>query len=92
MNAQEFRSQDTTNTLHDATRAGVPMLIPGAREPGPGRVTQVQASDAVAAHTVPAADNDRGLLEHQREGGGAPCERSGLGMLARMWRRVMTTR
>ena len=63
--------------------------IPGAFEPRPGHaVAQPAVARAVlvAPHAAPVYDRDR--LEREREGGGPPSERTGLGhrtMFARLF-------
>jgi hypothetical protein len=63
--------------LQEGTRSGVPVIIPGAREP---RVSHpaVQLMPNIGAGANPAITSDppgRRQLEYEREGGGAPSER-----------------
>src|SRR6185295_2910875 len=72
------RPEDTTATLQRAAQSGLPVLIPGALERRVGRPT-VRAATATAEAVTPravAAVDDRERLEHEREGGGAPSERT----------------
>ena len=75
------RPEDTTATLQRAAQGGLPVLIPGALERRVGRpiVRSVNATpEAVTPHAAAAAVDDRERLEHEREGGGAPSERTGM--------------
>ncbi len=87
-------SQDTSAMLQQAARTGLPVLIPGAFEK---RVVDANARTATAAAEaatphVRVAGYDRGRLEREREGGGAPSERTGrrhATILARVWHCVL---
>jgi hypothetical protein len=70
----------TTANLQQAVRDGVPMLIPGAREPSLRRpIVPGPGIPAELPHLQTAAvAGDRGRFEHEREGGGAPSERSAI--------------
>ena len=75
------RPEDTAATLQRAAQGGLPVLIPGALERRVGRPTvrpANAAAEAVTPHAAAAAVNDRERLEHEREGGGAPSERTGM--------------
>lgn len=77
---------DTAARLHDATRAGVSLLIPGALERQASQPPPRPPIAPVASGAPAAVASDRGRLEHEREGGGAPGARSGRppGFLARL--------
>ncbi len=74
------KAEETVAILQRAALGGVPVLIPGAREMRAGsqaaRRDNVTAQPATAPARASAAD-DRERLEHEREGGGAPSERTG---------------
>ena len=74
------RPEDTTATLQRAAQGGVPVLIPGALEIRVRRPAALRgaAPAAVTLHAAAAAVHDRERLEHEREGGGAPSERTGM--------------
>jgi hypothetical protein len=63
--------------LQEAARGGFPVMIPGGFEKGAWRrtVPAVAAIAESAASRAPAAADDRGRLEHELEGGGAPSQR-----------------
>jgi hypothetical protein len=71
------QAADTLGRLQQAERCGVPALIPGAFEKraGPVEATEVIA-DPVAAYARSAEVFDRARREHEREGGGAPRNRT----------------
>jgi hypothetical protein len=67
-------------------------MIPGALEPRAGRPTASppNAGEPVTPHPRPAAD-DREFVEYEREGGGAPSERTTgrpRSVLSKLWRSV----
>jgi len=71
-------AEDTAARLQGAGHAAVPVLIPGAFEKRAGQA--VAPPVAVVAVPVvlqprPGEPVDRGRLEHEREGGGAPSQR-----------------
>ena len=74
------KAEETVAILQRAAHGGVPVLIPGAREMRVGsratRRDNATAQPATAPARASAAD-DRERLEHEREGGGAPSERTG---------------
>jgi hypothetical protein len=75
------RPEDTAATLQRAAQGGLPVLIPGALEKRVGRPTARPpnaTAEAVTPHAAAAAVDDRERLEHEREGGGAPSERTGM--------------
>ena len=75
------RPEDTAATLQRAAQGGLPVMIPGALEKRVGRPTARLANATAEAATPQAAADvvhDRGRLEHEREGGGAPSERTGM--------------
>lgn len=79
--SSEFSTQaaNTVAILQQAHRNGTPVLIPGALE----RRTSVSATATRTIDVPPAGPAhsatlfDRGRLEHEREGGGAPSQRAG---------------
>jgi hypothetical protein len=83
------QAEDTAAILQQAAD-GVPVLIPGAFEVRVGRLPARPVTAAVAMPHAPAAGlYDRERLEHEREGGGAPSERTGTrhaNILSRLWR------
>lgn len=72
-------AQDTAGILQQAALDGVPVMIPGAFETRaahpPARAPDVIAIP-VTAHARDTDVYDRGRLEREREGGGAPSERT----------------
>lgn len=75
--ADATNAEDSAALFQEAARGGLPVMIPGAFEKGAWR-RSVPAVTGVAeslASRRPAAANDRGRLEHEREGGGAPSQR-----------------
>src|SRR5687768_15274585 len=88
------QAEETVVILQQASGQGLPVLIPGALERRVGRPTTRPAS-ALVESGVPyaraTAVDDRAQLEREREGGGAPGERTGrppTTVLGRLWRRV----
>jgi hypothetical protein len=75
-------SEETVARLQRAGNAAVPVLIPGAFEKRTGQ-TVVPAVTVVAVPVLPQTRSgtpaDRGRLEHEREGGGAPSQRKIVG-------------
>jgi hypothetical protein len=71
------RAAHTSDRLQRAALGGVPEMIPGAREqrrspPGaPSAETGATPLEVPAVRTV-----DRARLEYEREGGGAPSQRT----------------
>ena len=94
MNSQFSRAEETAAFLLQGERSGLPVMIPGAFEkhastsagppvPGNGK----QPTD----HAYVVAVSDRERLVYEREGGGAPSERTGghAGtILERLWRNL----
>jgi len=85
-------AEDTVAFLQEAQRNSLPVLIPGAFERR-ARVPAAALSQPVAAR-VPqahiAAVSDRGRLERELEGGGAPSQRAGPGTIsARLWQSMI---
>jgi hypothetical protein len=71
--------------LQEGTRSGVPVIIPGAREPRVSRPA-VQLTPNIGAGANPGITPDlpsRRQLEYEREGGGAPSERLSVSQRAR---------
>jgi hypothetical protein len=73
-------AENSAAILQQAARGGAPLLIPGALElrasRPPARPANAPADPAPSRPGGAVAD-DRGRLEHEREGGGAPSERTG---------------
>jgi hypothetical protein len=87
-------AEDTAAALQRAARGGPPVLIPGGLEPRAGRPL-VAATTATAVPVTPhagaATADNRERLEHERAGGGAPSERTGMPhktMFAKLWPRL----
>jgi len=79
--------------LQEAQRNGLPVLIPGALERRV-RATATPVSQSydgqVQGLPDPAAASDRGRLERELEGGGAPSQRAGPETIsARLWQSVI---
>jgi hypothetical protein len=73
------QAEQTTTRLQEGVRIGLPVMIPGAweiRTPRPNIPTADTGQRAAVASKAAAAD-DRGRLERELEGGGAPSERTG---------------
>ena len=71
-------AEDTAAILQQAVHDGRPVMIPGAFEV---RVSLPRYQTAVApieapSHATPAPVDNRAQLEREREGGGAPAERT----------------
>ena len=87
------RPEDTTATLQRAAQGGLPVLIPGAleiRARRPAALRDAAPAATVTLHAAAAPVRDRERLEHEREGGGAPSERTGMrhrSVLARLGER-----
>lgn len=88
------RAEASTEMLQQGARSGLPVLIPGAleRRAGPPKArTDDNVADPWARPRTPDF-YDRARLEREREGGGAPRNRTAVrprGLLARLWRRVI---
>ena len=85
------QAEDAVAMLQKAAHSGSRVMIPGALEMRVGRPT-ARPNDATAEsmtpHVRPVAVYGRERLEHEREGGGAPSERTGRQhrtILARLW-------
>ena len=96
MNARRpSHAEYTAAVILHADRSGSPVLIPGAferRVSRPAAPLRYRIDPVVTEHAHPAAASDRGRLEHEREGGGAPSERSGRrsGTIgARLWQSML---
>jgi hypothetical protein len=95
MNSQFSRAEDTAALLLQGERSGLPVMIPGAFE----RRASTSARPPVSGNGQPPTDHayavavsDRERLVYEREGGGAPSERSGgrAGtILERLWRSLL---
>lgn len=88
------RAAGTAAILQRAAHGGLPVLIPGALEVRVGRPTArpaIATTELVTPRALAADGDDRERLEHEREGGGAPIERTGMGhrtILARLSERL----
>ena len=90
------QAEDTSIRLQEGLRTGLPVMIPGAREPRARRAI-VQAADPGGVWGKPPAaapDGDRERLERAREGGGAVSERpvpvtQPKTMFSRIWRYIL---
>jgi hypothetical protein len=92
MNLQSSRADETEALLLEGERSGSPVLIPGAFE----RRASASAGPRdygtgmhVTAQSYAAAVSARERLVYEREGGGAPSERSGgrpASILQKLWR------
>lgn len=85
-------AEHTVAFLQEAQRDRSPVLIPGAfemRVRAPAAPVS-QLMDVRVPHVQAAAASDRGRLEREREGGGAPSQRAGPGTIsARLWQSVI---
>ena len=92
MNAQFSHAEDTAALLLQGERSGSRVMIPGAFEKrssaSAGPV--VHNTEEQPTHNANGADvSDRERLVYEREGGGAPSERSGgraRAFFGRLWR------
>jgi hypothetical protein len=75
----DFRSPAESSEvfLQAGIHRGVPVAIPGAREPRVGGPAVALAIDAGAGVAAAANVEARQQAEYEREGGGAPSERRG---------------
>lgn len=87
-------AEQTAALLQQAAQSGTPVLIPGAREPRVGRhnVRPTQGRDlppTLQCDMTTAFGRER--LEREREGGGAPSERTSprVTIFTRVWRSVL---
>ena len=86
------QAEGTAAILQQAAANHRPVLIPGALERRAGRPSArpaIGAAESVAPGAGSAAADNRARLEREREGGGAPGERSGKPrwtIFARLWR------
>jgi hypothetical protein len=89
------QAEDTVAILQQAAHDGFPVPIPGAFEMRVGRpIAQATAvvAESVTPGTPAAAMSDRGRLEREREGGGAPSQRRGRRpgtLLGKLWHGVL---
>ena len=89
------QSENTIAFLHEAQRNGSPVPIPGAfekRSSAPAAPLSQRIDVRLPAHVRAAGDSDRQRLEQEREGGGAPSQRTGRRrgtISARLWRSVL---
>jgi hypothetical protein len=70
-------AEATEGYLQAGIRRGVPVAIPGAREPNAPRpaVEPAPPTEAAVSLTTPPKVEDRRQIEYEFEGGGAPNER-----------------
>ena len=94
--ARQSAAEDTAAVLVHAERSGSPVMIPGAFEMrvsrGATSLPPVPADTAAVRRAGTIAPSDQERLEHEREGGGAPSERSGRrpGTIgARLWHSLL---
>lgn len=84
-------AEDTAAMLQQAAHGGVPVLIPGAferRSRHPATRPTDTPADSAGFHARTAVVGERERLQYEREGGGAPRERTPgrhRTMLARLW-------
>jgi hypothetical protein len=86
-------AEETAAILQQAARDGVPVMIPGAFEMRAGRPTDV-TSVWTALRSRGRTLGDRERLEREREGGGAPSQRTAgrhRTILARLWPRPVSS-
>jgi hypothetical protein len=83
-------AESTVLLLQHAAHSGQPVSIPGAWDVRPLRPASRPIGDAETQATLTAQTvvvPDRGRLEREREGGGAPSERGHrASFLVRLWR------
>ena len=86
-------AENTVAFLQKAQRNGSPVLIPGALETrarAPAAPLSQPIDVRVPGQVHAAAASDRGRLERELEGGGAPSQRAGPGTIsARLWQSVI---
>jgi hypothetical protein len=94
MNSQSGRAEATAAFLLQRELSGSPVMIPGefARRAGASASPPVSAADTWAVdHPRVVAVSDRERLVYEREGGGAPRQRSGgspTGFFRKLWSSV----
>jgi len=89
MNARRSSSaEDTTAFLQGGEHSGSPVMIPGAFEKRARAAAAPLTGTHLTDHANGVAISDRERLVYEREGGGAPSERSGrpATMFRRLWR------
>jgi hypothetical protein len=88
-------AENTAAILQEAAHGGSPVMIPGAfdiRDRHPRTESPVATPEAVTPPTRTDTDSDLQRLEYEREGGGAPSERSRRPhrtILASLWHGVL---
>jgi len=86
-------AENTQAFLQEAQRNGLPVLIPGAlerRARTPAAPLNQPLDVRVQGQADETAASDRGRLEREREGGGAPSQRAGPGTVrARVWQSLI---
>jgi hypothetical protein len=92
MKSQSSHAEETAAFLLQAEESSSPVLIPGALERRASASASPRGSDTamqVTDHFYPVAVSVRERLVYEREGGGAPSERSGrrpASILRKLWR------
>jgi hypothetical protein len=95
VNACSTQAEDTVKRLQQATRAGLPVLIPGAfemRAVHPRDRPPSTALEAASLQVSPAAADDQNRVDDKRDGAGRPRERAVtkyLTIFARLWHRAL---
>lgn len=93
MNPRSSPAEATAAVLLEHRAQGLTVMIPGAFEVRP-RLPAVPPTPATAADVLPHVRNvsDRGRLEREREGGGAPSQRAGARrgtVTSRLWQSAL---
>jgi len=79
------KAEGTAALLQEAAHGGFPVMIPGGFEKRASRplVTAIARIAEPAPRGRAAAADDRERLEHEREGGGAPSQRTSAAVRSR---------
>ena len=94
MTSQRSRAEDTAALLLQAEGTSSPVMIPGARERRASASTGPRDNGTgmpVTDHFYPVAVSVRERVVYERDGGGAPSERSGgrpASIIQKLWRRL----
>ena len=89
------QAENTAAILQQAAQSGLRVLIPGALEMRVGRPTARPGGvtgESLTPEALSTAVGDQERLAHEREGGGAPSERTGSRprtIIARLWHCVL---